>query len=280
MAALHLAVVPYTTHPILHLGPFSIATFGILAGAGLVLGSSIARLYVQDRTDLDVRAIDRAAILLFAAGVVGARISWVLSHLELIDSVGDVVALDQGGLQFSGGFLGAIAVATPIFRKWPRGQRWIVIDGFALGLCAGLALGRLGCLSVGEHFGKPSTSWLAVRYDGGETREQMLGTEPLTIGRTFHHAALYELLGLIVLFIALAIVARRSPTPGTVMGTFCIAYGSGRFMLDSLRVNDERLMGLTGAQFLMIGIAIAGLWIWLRVLPQLAEVAISPRAPS
>jgi prolipoprotein diacylglyceryltransferase len=102
----------------------------------------------------------------------------------------------------------------------------------------------------------------------------MLGYEPLTIGRTFHHAALYELIGLVLLFIALALVARRSPTPGTVMGTFCVAYGLGRFMLDTLRVNDERVIGLTGAQFLMVGIVIGSMWIWFHVIPQLTSVAM------
>ena len=49
-----------------------------------------------------------------------------------------------------------------------------------------LALGRVGCYSVGEHFGRVSDFFLATRYDGGEVREPTLGDTPLLPGTTFH----------------------------------------------------------------------------------------------
>jgi hypothetical protein len=44
-----------------------------------------------------------------------------------------------------------------------------------------------------------------------------------------------------------------------------------RFLSDSLRVNDERIAGLTGAQWMCIVMIPAGLWILWQVRPSLAE---------
>ena len=279
MASSVVAVLPYTTFPAIAIGPVSIRTFGLLVGTGLVVGAFVAVRYIHGRTDVDERPIYAAAAWLAVAGVIGARTTWVLSHLEVVDGPLDALAVWRGGLQFSGGFLGAIVLGFPLFRRWPKAQRWVVIDGFAVGLSAGLAIGRIGCIAVGEHFGRPSSGWLAVRYEGGETRERLLGSEPLTVGRTFHHTALYELIGLVVLTAVLLAVARRSPPPGTLMALFCSVYGFGRYSSDYLRVNDERLYGLTGAQYLMTGIVVASFWIWFRVVPGFVEADGASGAP-
>jgi prolipoprotein diacylglyceryltransferase len=69
-----------------------------------------------------------------------------------------------------------------------------------------------------------------------------------------------------VLFGILTLVIRRRPAPGTVMGLFCLLYGTSRFLSDFLRVNDKTVWpGLTGAQYLMLLVVIAGIWITLRV---------------
>ena len=49
-------------------------------------------------------------------------------------------------------------------------MRWSNLDGYAYGLTIGLAIGRIGCISVGEHFGREQLRLLAVRYDGGVGR--------------------------------------------------------------------------------------------------------------
>jgi prolipoprotein diacylglyceryltransferase len=60
---------------------------------------------------------------------------------------------------------------------------------------------------------------------------------------------------------------RRRPAPGTVMGVFCLYYGICRFLSDFLRVNDKTVAGLTGAQWLMMLVFAAGIWIMVWVRP-------------
>ena len=143
------------------------------------------------------------AMRMVVAGVIGSRITWVLSHTDSIDSPLDLIAIWEGGLQFSGGFLFAVIAGYPVYRKWNRLTRWHSLDGYAYGLTIGLAIGRIACYSVGEHFGRLTSFALGVRYDGGAVREGTLGDIPLREGMVFHQTALYELIYLAVLFAVL-----------------------------------------------------------------------------
>ena len=58
----------------------------------------------------------------------------------------------------------------------------------------------------------------------------------------------------LVLDLACSTCARSDPGPGTAMAIFCVCYGVCRFASDSLRVNDERVLGLTGAQYLCLAL--------------------------
>ena len=185
-----------------------------MVGLGVLIGAWIAARYIE-RFGIPRDETYRLATRLVVAGVVGARLTWDITHFDQIDSPLDLIAVWQGGLQFSGGFIAAVAIAYPTFRRWSRVLRWRAIDGFAYGLTIGLALGRVGCYSVGEHFGSASSWLLAVRFDGGNPRE------PAAIGDTFHHTALYEFLYLLVLFGIMTWLARRRPAPGTLIGVFC-----------------------------------------------------------
>jgi prolipoprotein diacylglyceryltransferase len=55
------------------------------------------------------------------------------------------------------------------------------------------------------------------------------------------------------------------------MAIFCAYYGVARFLSDFLRVNDETVLGLTGAQYLCLALLATSVWIWFRVRRHLAE---------
>jgi phosphatidylglycerol---prolipoprotein diacylglyceryl transferase len=271
-----LAEIPYTTFPTIELGPLELRTFGFVVAIGVLTGAWLAARHgegygVQRDTTYAM------AMRMVVAGVVGARLTWVLSHPDDIDSPIDVIAVWEGGLQFSGGFIAAIIVGFPVYRRWNRLTRWHSLDGYAYGLAIGLAIGRIACYSVGEHFGRRTSFFLAVRYEGGSVREPTLGDVPLREGMVFHHTALYELLYLLVLFAVLTwllYLRKERPPAGVAIGLFCAWYGVARFASDSLRVNDERVLMMTGAQYFALALLAAAAWIFLRVRKQIdADVA-------
>jgi len=270
------AVIPYTTFPAIDLGPLNLRTFGLMVALGVLLGSWVAAVYIE-RYGISRDETYRVATYMVLAGIVGSRLTWAATHTDQIHSLVDVIAIWEGGIQFSGGFIFALLVGLPFFKRWNRLQRWHVLDGYSLGLALGLAIGRIGCYAVGEHFGRTSNFFLATRYDGGDVREQNLGDQPLLVGTSFHNTALYEMLYMFLLFAILGgmvLLARRRGRElmtGTIVGIFLLYYGIARFLSDSLRVNDERIAGLTGAQWMCIVMIPAGLWILWQVRPSLAE---------
>jgi phosphatidylglycerol:prolipoprotein diacylglycerol transferase len=266
-----LAAIPYTTFPTISLGPVDLRTFGFVVAVGVLLGAWLAARYGEGH-GIPRDTTYSLAMRMVVGGVIGSRITWVLSHTDQIDSPIDVIAIWEGGLQFSGGFLFAVALGYPVYRRWNRLTRWHSLDGYAYGLAIGLAIGRIACYSVGEHFGRATNFFLAVRYEGGSVREGTLGEVPLRQGMVFHQTALYELIYLLVLFVLLTWLLhlrKQRPQPGTGLAVFCGWYAVWRFWSDSLRANDERVLHMTGAQYLCLLLAVAFVWIWFRVRRQL-----------
>ena len=122
-------------------------------------------------------------------------------------------------------------------RRHPEMPGTRIADGMALGLVPGLAIGRLGCYSVGEHLGGNTDFFLAVHYLGGDTREG-----PIAVGAHIHNTALYEFLLLWPLFGLMLWLRKRGAPGGVLVGTFTLWYGVQRFLTDFLKGlrQDER----------------------------------------
>ena len=262
-------MIPYRTFPGIDLGPLTIRTFGLMVGLGLLIGSIIFVRHVA-RTGIESGRLERLALWTIVLGIIGARVMFVLTDLdEFVDRPLAVFALWEGGLQFSGGFLVAVAYLIWWLRRNPDVRGLLVADGMVLGLSVGLAIGRIGCYAVGEHLGGTTGFFLGVDYLGGETREG-----PIPVGAHIHNTALYEIVLLLPLIVLLFWMARRGVPRGWMTATFLIWYGVQRFTTDFLRAYDRTVLGLTGAQYVCIGMIAAGLLFaaWLRRHPDRAVI--------
>ena len=254
-----LGSIPYRTFPVVHVGPIPIHVFGVFVALGILVGASIFLRFARKR-GLDADSLTSLAWWVVLLGIVGSRVLFVLTHLS--DFTGRplaALARWQGGLQFSGAFL----IAIPLIWWWARrhpGAGLTISDGIVLGLVPGLMIGRVGCYAVGEHLGHTTTFFLGVKYLGGVTREG-----PIAVGSVIHNTALYEIILLAPLVVLLFAEARRPVRPGVMTATFLLWYGVQRFSTDFLRAYDERVFGLTGAQYLCIGMVAAGLVLAVRL---------------
>jgi phosphatidylglycerol:prolipoprotein diacylglycerol transferase len=247
-------LIPYRTFPGFDLGPLTIRTFGIMVALGLLVGSVI---FVRHgaRAGIEPSRLERLALWTLVLGIVGARLLFVLTDAgSFAERPWAVVALWEGGLEFSGGFLVAVAYLLWWLRRNPDVPGLLVSDGMVLGLSVGLAIGRIGCYAVGEHLGGTTGFFLAVHYLGGETREG-----PIPIGAHIHNTALYEIVLLLPLIGLLFWLRRREVPRGWLTATFLLWYGVQRFLTDFLRAYDRRALGLTGAQYVCIGLIVVGL---------------------
>jgi prolipoprotein diacylglyceryltransferase len=68
---------------------------------------------------------------------------------------------------------------------------------------------------------------------------------------------------------------RRRRSPGTALGVFLLWYGIGRFATDFLRIYDDTVAGLTGAQLMCLVMIPTGLWVLGWVRPRLARAEVA-----
>lgn len=124
-----------------------------------------------------------------------------------------------------------------------------------------MALGRLGDVVNGEHYGPPSDLPWAIVYTHPDA-----GVPSSAVA--YHPGGLYE----VVLALAIAPlvwwVARRARRPGLVLWSAIGLYGAGRFIMFFYRSDSDTLVaGLNAAQWasvFLVVTALAGTWWSLR----------------
>jgi len=149
--------------PLFHL---KIGTFGPMMVLGFLAALFLMRRLAR-RANLDPAIITNAAFYSLIAGVIGARLFFVLHHFEKFRrNLLDIVATWQGGLEFLGGVIVATAILLLYlrFRKLPVRR---CLDIIVIGLMMGLAFGRIGCFLNADCFGKPTNLPWGVRFPYG-----------------------------------------------------------------------------------------------------------------
>jgi phosphatidylglycerol:prolipoprotein diacylglycerol transferase len=119
----------------------------------------------------DPQLITNAALYALIAGVVGARLFYVVHYFDHFKgNLFSVFAIWQGGLEFYGGVVLAIAVVffyLCYHKFYLRRYEFLIrsyFDILAVGLMLALALGRIGCFLNGCCHGKPTELPWAVRF--------------------------------------------------------------------------------------------------------------------
>ena len=153
-------------HPELFKIPFvnvTVWTYGVMMVIGFLSAVFVIRHLSRNITP-DPQLITNAALYSLIAGVVGARLFYVVHHFDQFQERPlSVFAIWQGGLELLGGVVLAIAVISFYLRhhKLPI-RRYL--DILAIGLLLALAFGRIGCFLRGCCFGKPTDSFMGVRF--------------------------------------------------------------------------------------------------------------------
>jgi len=151
------------TIPFTHL---TVKSYGLMLVIGFMATVSLIRRLSRDITP-DPQLVTNAALYSLIAGVIGARLFYVVHYFERFrGNLLSVFAVWQGGLELLGGVI--LAISVVIFFLWyhklpiPR-----YLDILAIGLMVALAFGRIGCFLNGCCFGKPTNLPWAVRFPYG-----------------------------------------------------------------------------------------------------------------
>jgi hypothetical protein len=185
-----------------------------------------------------------------------------------------------------------VALASSAAVLWALGVPVMAyLDVVNLAMGAFLAVGRLGCLSVGCCHGRPASSSWGIRYRSLEARE---GFMPGYVGARLVPVPLIEAAGVTVV-VALGMVLRwQGSAPGAASVWYFTAYATGRFALELARGDCARpfFAGFSEAQWcsvaalaVLAALAAAGLvvapvnpaWPFLAVTTSLLVIAVRRR---
>ncbi len=266
-------------HPILFEIPglgFPIRSFGLMVALGFLLGSfvmgKLAARWSDDR-EKDPNRFANVTVWVVGGVILGARLMYVVVEVlrgsptgqSFRDDPFSILFVWQGGLVMYGGLIGALTVGLWAARR--EGLRpWNALDiGLVGGFC-GQAVGRVGCLLVGDDYGRvvpENWTWLpfpitlhvpaVLPHDslfGMENAGQILwATQPLM-----------SIKALVVAFIGWQVLKHRRYA-GQAALWMLFAYGILRFGVEMLRGDLVRGVWFGGAistsQILSIVLVIA-----------------------
>jgi phosphatidylglycerol:prolipoprotein diacylglycerol transferase len=260
-----------------------VSPHGILVAVGFVVGTVLLLREVH-RRDLDPKVVERALTWALPAGIIGARADYVVSHPSQFHTLGEVLAVWNGGLALFGGLIAGVGVGLAVAHHaqahLPR-----LLDAAAPALALAIAVGRIGDLLLTDHLGAPTSSTFALAYrvEPGYHLAPGFGPSPAVppppsagcgdvgvfyAGCTYHLTPAYDLLGALALFGVLMMLRRWvNYRAGTAISVWTVWYGAQRLGLDFTRGIDERpALGLTGTQLLAIGAITGGLVSLLIIL--------------
>ncbi len=249
------------------IGPLTVHWYGVMMALGflagllnwVILGRPIGR---------DYKFCSDLLFWIMVAGILGARVAYVLSDLSyFLTNPWHIVRVDEGGLIYFGGFLGAW-LALYCFARRRKMPFFDLADLVVTSLPLAHAFGRVGCFMNGCCHGVTTEGALGVVYPlhsvvgRGQLMSGLLSTEAVRC-LPVHPVQLYESAFNLCLFGLLLLVWHRRRRQGMVGVVYLLVYPVGRFTLEFLR-GDYRIRwaGLSVAQWVSIGLFAAGWGLW------------------
>ena len=218
--------------------------------------------------------------IVFAAavgGILGSKIYYLIENFDRVIADPTGMIFSGAGLVFLGGLMGGTLGVTFVINK--NNLSWITFaDIVAPLLILGYAIGRIGCLLVGDDYGLPTHLPWGIEFPNGlppstysifQTYYPWVNLDNFEPGvLSVHPTPIYEAIigGLIFYYLY---QKRTSVTiVGSLFFTYLILAGTERFIVEFLRVNEKYFIGLSGAQVISILMITIGAWFLMHPVKQ------------
>ena len=204
--------------------------YGITMATAMLVGIILA---CKNSSQRNMKSDDIFALALYILplAVIGARLFFVLGA-DHAYSFAEIFKIWEGGMSIYGGIIGG-AIGVGLFCFIHKKNFLDVGDVACVSLILGQAIGRWGNFFNQEVYGQivtnPSWQWFpfAVLLDNGE----------------WHYALFfYEFLINLAIFALLMLLLYKIKTKGYVTSAYLVAYGTIRFILEPMRMNEYNLM--------------------------------------
>jgi phosphatidylglycerol---prolipoprotein diacylglyceryl transferase len=251
---------------ILELGPVTIHTYGLLLAISFIAGIWITSRNAKKEGIHPDNIWNLGLVVIFAA-LVGSKLLLLLSDYDFyVQNPREIFSLStlrSMGVYY-GGLLLALGAAAGYMLK-NHLPAWTLADCAAPGIALGQAIGRLGCLSAGCCWGKPTEAPWGICFTNPYAYENV--GVPLNI--KLHPTQIYESIAALCLFAYLMWRRTRNPIKGQIFLEYLGLYALLRFVIEFYR-NDDRgfvLYGLLStSQFISILTLLGSVGVYIFLL--------------
>ncbi len=261
------------------IGPIAIRAYGLMLTVSFLLG--VFYIYrMSQKQKIDFGPLLTIAYIMIFGGVAGARLFYVLFHLEEFrgtwsSAINPFHSGEFGiqGLNLYGGILTAV-ILSYIYIRAKRLSVLKIFDLFAPTVGLGLIFTRIGCFLNGCCFGVPTDLPWGVTFPPDSIPAYIFGTQHL------HPTQVYSSIYGVILFLILHWRLKHKLFDGQVLSLLFMIEAIFRYFIEYVRYyeNDMKLyfMGaeITYNQIIAILLFLAGLIIYIFQYRKIPKVKI------
>jgi len=199
-----------------------IYSFGVVVILGFLAGAYFM-VRQTNKLGLDGAKVFDWGFWLLVVGIVGARLLYAMLNSDQFTA--DKWALFriwEGGLVWYGGLIPAAIVGIWLLTRYKLPVLHTA-DACAVALMLALGIGRWACFLAGDDYGKPTDSWLGIRF----YNDRALIADGLR-GVPLHPTQLYMSVNCLWLFFVLEWIRRRARFAGQAFAWMLILYAVTR----------------------------------------------------
>ena len=258
----------------------------VINSYGFMLMMAFYSCYYFLNKDLNRLGYDAklASDIVFAAavgGILGSKIYYLIENFERVKADPTGMIFSGAGLVFLGGLMGGTLGVTYVIKK--NKLSWIKFaDIVAPLLILGYAVGRVGCLLVGDDYGLPTNVPWGIAFPNGlppstysvfQSYYPWVNLEGFSPGvLKVHPTQIYESVIGFSIFYYLYQKRSKVVIVGSLFFTYLIFAGAERFFIEFLRVNSKYLFGLSGSQLISLIMILIGAWFLTHPVSQPQEI--------
>lgn len=252
-------------YPIIHLGFFSLPTYGTIIFFGFLVGVVVA-MFTARKYNIDKLDIGLSSILAAVGLIVGAKLVFMFTvlpdlvkHLNIVKThIPETIVYMFQGYVFYGGLLGAL-FAIYFYCRWFDIDFLKVANIFAPVIPLIHSFGRIGCFFGGCCYGIEYHGPLAIHFPENEYVDHLNDVPRFPV-------QLLESSINLLLFFALIYYGRKVRKKGSILGIYLICYSIIRFSLEFLRGDVERgiLLGVSTSQWISLILLPIGIYLIIR----------------
>ena len=250
------------------IGSFEVMWYGILIALGIVCAFAVIYYRAPRYHDISSERGFTYTIIILVAGIVGARVYYVIFEWEYYGAnPSEILNFRGGGLAIHGGLIIGCLMAALLARIYK--EKFLnIADLCFVAIPLGQAIGRWGNFFNSEaHGGHTDLPWAIV-----------------VNGDTVHPTFLYESIWCFILVIILWRVDNNRKFVGQTFLLYCMLYSAVRFFIEALRTDSLMVQLPFGefkqAQVLSITVIVAAFVIYVILLHKVKSDSGTPKAAS